>query len=117
MCSRPDESRWRGQARNFGPTPGSRRFIWADRGRRANFPLEARGPADYDRPMKVIEFAFVYYPVSDIPKAREFYEKAIGLKPASVWGDDTQGWFEYEVGPHTLAISNFFGDAKAPGPG
>jgi hypothetical protein len=44
--------------------------------------LEARGPADYDRPMKVIEFAFVYYPVSDIPKAREFNEKAIGRKKA-----------------------------------
>ena len=67
--------------------------------------------------MKITDFAYVYYPVSDIPKARAFYETVLGLKATSTWGDDKQGWFEYEVGPHTLAISNFMDETKSTGSG
>ena len=64
--------------------------------------------------MKVIEFAFVGYPVTDLKRSRAFYEGILGFKPASKWGDDKKGWQEYEVGPHTLAITNMAGDAWRP---
>jgi predicted enzyme related to lactoylglutathione lyase len=53
---------------------------------------------------KVIEFAFVGYPVTDMTRARAFYEGVLNLKPASTFDDGH--WVEYEVGPHTLALSN-----------
>lgn len=56
--------------------------------------------------MKILEFAFIGYPVTDLPRARAFYEQVLGFKPASIWGDETKAWVEYEVGPHTLAINN-----------
>lgn len=56
--------------------------------------------------MRVLEFAFVGYPVTDVPRARAFYEGVLGLTPASKFGDDEKVWLEYEIGPHTLAISN-----------
>ena len=56
--------------------------------------------------MKVIEIAFAGYPVTDLKRARQFYEGALGLKPARVFGDEASAWIEYDVGPATLAISN-----------
>lgn len=57
--------------------------------------------------MKVLEFAFVGYPVTDLARARDFYEKTLGFTAVSVWLDGDKGWIEYEFGPHTLAINNF----------
>lgn len=62
--------------------------------------------------MKVIEFAFTAYPVTDLARARDFYEKTLNLPPASVFGQGEKGWIEYEVGPHTLAITNMGADWK-----
>lgn len=56
--------------------------------------------------MKVLEFAFVGYPVTDLKRARDFYENSLGFKPATVWEDGDKGWIEYEFGPHTFAINN-----------
>jgi predicted enzyme related to lactoylglutathione lyase len=57
--------------------------------------------------MKVLEFAFVGYPVTDLKRARAFYEGVLGLKSATVWAEnEKEGWVEYEIGPHTLAITN-----------
>jgi catechol 2,3-dioxygenase-like lactoylglutathione lyase family enzyme len=56
--------------------------------------------------MKVLEFAFIGYPVTNLQLARAFYEEVLGLKPATVWGDEKEGWVEYEIGPHTLAVTN-----------
>jgi len=61
---------------------------------------------------KVIEFAFVGYPVTDLAVARAFYETVLNFTPCSVFGDDKASWIEYEVGPHTLAISNMSPDWK-----
>ena len=52
--------------------------------------------------MKITEFAFIGYPVTNIARARAFYEDVLGLscttaRPQSV---------EYEVGPHTLMIAS-----------
>ena len=55
--------------------------------------------------------AFAAYPVSDIKKARHFYEDALGLKLTHEAGDE---WFEYDIGDTTFAISA--ADAEHPVP-
>lgn len=54
--------------------------------------------------MKILEVAFSCYAVTDLPRARAFYEGLLGLKPGMEHLSDTGGWVEYEIGPHTLAI-------------
>jgi predicted enzyme related to lactoylglutathione lyase len=57
--------------------------------------------------MKIIEIAFSCYPVTDLKRAKEFYEGTLGLKQTTIWGDENQAWIEYDIGPSTLAITNF----------
>jgi Predicted enzyme related to lactoylglutathione lyase len=54
--------------------------------------------------MKINNIAFVGIPVSDMPRARKFYEDMLGLKTT----DEMMGgkWVEYAVGNNTLAIAN-----------
>ena len=66
--------------------------------------------------MKVTEIAFTGYPVTDIKRARQFYEEVLGLKATMVFEDGRMSWIEYDIGPGTLAISNFAPDWK-PSPG
>ena len=54
--------------------------------------------------MKVIEIAFVVYPVTDSKRARRFYEGTLGLAASRVFGNENAGMIEYDVGPGTLAI-------------
>lgn len=61
---------------------------------------------------KVIEFAFTGYSITDVPRARQFYENVLNLKPASVFEHEGRMWIEYEIGPHTLAITNQSEDWK-----
>jgi predicted enzyme related to lactoylglutathione lyase len=56
--------------------------------------------------MKVTEIAFAGYPVTDLKRARQFYEGVLGLKPTHVFGDPQKAWVEYDIGPATLAIGN-----------
>jgi predicted enzyme related to lactoylglutathione lyase len=62
--------------------------------------------------MKIIEIAFTGYPVTDMKRARQFYENTLGLTAARVFGDDKAGWVEYDIGPGTLAIGNGAPDWK-----
>lgn len=56
-------------------------------------------------PMKVIEIAFSSYPVTDIPRARAFYEGVLGLKPTYDKDLGPNGhWIEYDIGAGTLGI-------------
>lgn len=57
-------------------------------------------------PIRVLEFAFTGYPVTDLARARAFYEGVLGLKTGKVWEDADHGWIEYDLGGHTLAINN-----------
>lgn len=50
------------------------------------------------------DFAFVGVPVTDLPRARKFYEGVLGLKPSS---DPTEKNVEYAVGPGTLMIADY----------
>jgi predicted enzyme related to lactoylglutathione lyase len=54
--------------------------------------------------MKIKEIGFVAIPVTDIMRARSFYENVLGLKVA----EEMMGgkWIEYAVGEDTLAIAN-----------
>jgi predicted enzyme related to lactoylglutathione lyase len=63
-------------------------------------------------PLKVIEFAFTGYPVTDMARARAFYEGTLNLTPGSVFDGGDKAWVEYEVGPHVLAITNMSEDWK-----
>ena len=55
---------------------------------------------------KVIEIAFTGYAVTDIARARAFYEQTLNLTPATVLEQDERFWVEYEIGPHVLAINS-----------
>ena len=51
----------------------------------------------------VKNLAFVAYSVRDVPKAREFYENVMGLKPGDLASDH---WVEFEIGNATFGIGN-----------
>jgi predicted enzyme related to lactoylglutathione lyase len=52
--------------------------------------------------------AFVCYQVSDVERARRFYEDVLGLKVALEYeGAPGKWWIEYDVGGATFAIRNF----------
>ena len=61
--------------------------------------------------MKIKGIGFVGVPVTDLKRARAFYEDVLGLKVS----DEMMGgkWIEYGVGNDTLAIANV-GDAWTP---
>ncbi len=56
--------------------------------------------------IKVTAFAFTGYPITDLARARAFYEGLLGLQPATVWEANGTGWIEYELGDGCLALSN-----------
>ena len=54
--------------------------------------------------MKIKEIGFVAIPVTDIPRARKFYEDVLGLKLSDEMMSGK--WIEYAVGNDTLSIAN-----------
>jgi predicted enzyme related to lactoylglutathione lyase len=67
--------------------------------------------------MKVTGFAFVGHPVANLQRARAFYEEVLKLPaPNMIDGslDSDTGMLEYEIGPHTLAITTAWSDGKRP---
>ena len=54
--------------------------------------------------MKIKNIAFVGIPVTDMKRAREFYEDVLGLKIADKMMSGK--WIEYAIGNETLAIAN-----------
>ena len=54
--------------------------------------------------MKVIELAFCCYAVTDMERAREFYEGVLHLTPTTVTNNEHGQWTEYEFGPDALAL-------------
>jgi len=61
--------------------------------------------------MKVIEIAFTGTPVTDMNRARAFYEGVLEFKPTM---ESAGGmWVEYDIGPGTFAIG-CYGDVWKP---
>ena len=52
------------------------------------------------------EIGFIAYPVTDIGRARKFYEGVLGLKPNAPVRAEDQKWIEYNIGPGTLGIGS-----------
>lgn len=67
--------------------------------------------------MKVTEIAFICYPVTDLKRARRFYEEVLGLKQSRMFGAEEQGFVEYDIGPCTLAITNYSASDWKPSSG
>jgi predicted enzyme related to lactoylglutathione lyase len=52
--------------------------------------------------------AFTYYPVTDVARARKFYEETLGLKSGSAGNQGDNWWVEYDLpGGGCLALTNF----------
>ncbi|PTX92036.1 glyoxalase [Verrucomicrobia bacterium LW23] len=72
--------------------------------------------------MKITNVAYVGYPVTDIARARHFYEKVLGLKTGDIVeendkpGEGNFSWIEYDVAGQTLAISNAWPPSGKSGP-
>jgi predicted enzyme related to lactoylglutathione lyase len=56
--------------------------------------------------MKILEFAFIIYPATDLARSRAFYEGVLGLTSTISMTHGDQFYFEYEIGPHTIGIGN-----------
>lgn len=61
--------------------------------------------------LQVIEIAFSSYPVTDIARARAFYEGILGLKVTHETNNGEAGghWIEYDIGAGTLGIGKYPG--------
>ncbi len=57
--------------------------------------------------IKVKEFAFVFHPITDVARARKFYEGLLGLRVGlQVEFSPGQWWIEYDVAGQAIALSN-----------
>jgi predicted enzyme related to lactoylglutathione lyase len=64
--------------------------------------------------LKVSGVAFTGYPVTDIARARAFYENVLNLKLTADNEHEGRHWVEYDIGATTLAISNMSEDRWKP---
>lgn len=68
--------------------------------------------------MKVLEIAFTGYCVTDLTRAKSFYEGILGLVPARTFGEPGGAfqWVEYDIGASTLALIAGGGNDWKPSP-
>ena len=59
--------------------------------------------------IKINEVAFFCYPVTDMKRARSFYEGILGLTPSMVLKKPGMTWTEYEIGSATLSLGIYPG--------
>jgi len=65
--------------------------------------------------LKVIEIAFSTYPVTDVARARAFYEGVLGLKATVDMDMGEKGhWIEYDIGTGTLGLGKYAGWKPTP---
>lgn len=57
----------------------------------------------------ITEIAFTCYPVTDMKRARAFYEGVLGLVPDHRPDGDSEFWVEYTVGNGTFALGKMDG--------
>jgi predicted enzyme related to lactoylglutathione lyase len=58
--------------------------------------------------------AFTMYPVTNVARARAFYEENLGLRRGSMGNQGEQYWVEYDLpGGGCLALTNFTTDAPS----
>ena len=64
--------------------------------------------------IRIKEIAYTGYPVTDVARARKFYEQTLGLQTTTQFEHEGRHWIEYDIGPATLAISNMSGEQWKP---
>ena len=64
--------------------------------------------------IRIKEIAYTGYPVTDITRARRFYEGTLHLTPGVQFEHEGRHWIEYDVGAASLAISNMSADKWKP---
>ena len=64
--------------------------------------------------IRIKEIAFTGYPITDVARARRFYEDLLNLKVSVQFEHEGKHWIEYDVGGATLAISNMAADKWKP---
>lgn len=66
----------------------------------------------------VTKVAFTMYPVTDVARARAFYEQTLGLTVGMAGGQGAMAWVEYDLpGGGCLAISNVTGEQPSAAAG
>ena len=62
--------------------------------------------------------AFTYYPVTDVARARQFYEETLGLKSGLTGNRGDNWWVEYDLpGGGCIALTNFTGEKPSDNSG
>lgn len=62
--------------------------------------------------------AFTMYPITDVARARKFYEETLGLKRGSMGNQGDKYWIEYDLtGGGCLALTNFIPDKPSDNAG
>jgi predicted enzyme related to lactoylglutathione lyase len=55
--------------------------------------------------LKITQIAFSCYPVTDMARARKFYEDVLGLEPTMIVGEPGgMQWTEYDIATGTLSL-------------
>ena len=68
--------------------------------------------------MRIKKVAFTMYPVTDVARARDFYESKLGLTIGSNGNRGDRWWIEYDLpGSGWLAITNFTGEQPSAAAG
>ncbi len=58
--------------------------------------------------------AFTMYPITDVARARKFYEETLGLKRGSMGNQGDKYWIEYDLpGGGCLGLTNFIPDTPS----
>jgi predicted enzyme related to lactoylglutathione lyase len=58
--------------------------------------------------------AFTMYPITDVPRARKFYEETLGLKRGSMGNQGDKYWIEYDLPDGgCLGLTNFIPDTPS----
>jgi predicted enzyme related to lactoylglutathione lyase len=65
--------------------------------------------------MQIVEIAFTGYSVTDMKRAKGFYEGVLGLKKSRDFGSE-ENWVEYDIGAGCLALISGGGDEWPPSP-
>ena len=68
--------------------------------------------------MKITEIAFTGYSVTDMKRAKGFYEDVLGLKKSRGFGqhENEEQWVEYDIGAGCLALISGGGQNWPPHP-
>ena len=68
--------------------------------------------------MQITEIAFTGYSVTDMKRAKDFYEGVLGLNKSRGFGqhEGEEQWIEYDIGPGCLALISGGGKDWSPSP-